>query len=278
MPEIPDVNFIRHKLGFSKRILDDDRLTPYHISLYDALFLCWNEHHFRSPFQIDRWEIMRQAAIGSVNTYRKCLNELNKWGYLRYLPSQNNHISSQIELHRLDVPGIKIIGARGDQAASKPDTRRDRKPVKTDSSAGTSDDRGVSPYNTNNTNNANEEKEKEGEPAPAPDNRDKDLHSPTATEKKDDSGGAARVPKNLDEVIAYFVSLHSTALEAKKFYYHYQSNGWMVGASPMHDWHASVQKWMLQPERGKPIANRPTPGSLQTPGTPGVKKDFNIPL
>jgi hypothetical protein len=47
-------------------------------------------------------------------------------------------------------------------------------------------------------------------------------------------------------VQTYFQQNNWPALEAEKFYNHYQSNGWLVaGKTPMADWQASAEKWML---------------------------------
>ena len=41
----------------------------------------------------------------------------------------------------------------------------------------------------------------------------------------------------LSEIKEFFLSENNTELEAKKFYNHYQSNGWKIGGrTPMKDW------------------------------------------
>lgn len=68
-------------------------------------------------------------------------------------------------------------------------------------------------------------------------------------------------------------------MEAKKFFNHYQSNGWMVGGTtPMSDWHSSAHKWMLNAERflsassQKNLRNSPAKKDLNN------DKDFSEPL
>jgi hypothetical protein len=54
------------------------------------------------------------------------------------------------------------------------------------------------------------------------------------------------VPSNLDEVLTFFKQENYPELEARKFFNHFQSNGWKVGGkTPMKDWHAAATKWML---------------------------------
>ena len=56
MANYSDVNFIKHLLGISEKFIDDDRLSPLHISLYYALFHSWNLSKFRVPISISRSE------------------------------------------------------------------------------------------------------------------------------------------------------------------------------------------------------------------------------
>jgi hypothetical protein len=55
-----------------------------------------------------------------------------------------------------------------------------------------------------------------------------------------------RMPDSLESVKGYFEMKQSTAIEAEKFFNHFQSNGWKVGGrSPMMDWHAAARNWIL---------------------------------
>lgn len=54
-------------------------------------------------------------------------------------------------------------------------------------------------------------------------------------------------PKNEIEVIDFFEKEKWPALEAKKFYNHYQGIGWKVGGkTKIVDWHATARNWMLK--------------------------------
>jgi hypothetical protein len=57
----------------------------------------------------------------------------------------------------------------------------------------------------------------------------------------------------LKKAIEYFISKGSTQIEAQKFFNHYESNGWKVGGkTPMKNWQASVENWILKSEQFNP--------------------------
>jgi hypothetical protein len=57
-----------------------------HISLYMALFECWNKNCFENPVSITREIIMPIAKISGIATYHKCIKDLYNFGYIKYLP------------------------------------------------------------------------------------------------------------------------------------------------------------------------------------------------
>lgn len=297
-----DVNFIKNSVSFARHVQIDDRLTPFHISLWYAYFHLWNDERFDNPFRMYRNDVMDLSAIGSTTTFRKCLNDLNRWEYLHYLPSQSKHRPSKIEMHRLDIANPKPFvlweqqnvkrdsgtdknrtkrDSDADQNGSKSDPDADQNQNKSDSGSDTTSDLQVIAFNTNSINPPNGSQTRERESTHAPtDDLDKISLQPPAAEKKSDPGGGG-VPENLEEIIAYFVSQGSTALEAKKFYYHFEAIRWKVSGQPMENWHAAVQKWFLNTaSQAAKAGNRPTPGSLQTPGARDGKKkiDYDKPM
>ena len=50
------------------------------------------------------------------------------------------------------------------------------------------------------------------------------------------------VKPTLDEVKAY-IAERGSSVDAHSWYDHYESNGWMVGKTPMRDWKAAVRTW-----------------------------------
>src|SRR6266542_2102324 len=121
------MNYIIHLNSAFHRFCDDERLSPFHVSLYFALFQYWNLTKFRNPISISRAETMRAAKIGSVNTYIRCIKELDKWAYIQYKPSYNPLKGSQVHLYNFDkttnnAPDIsndKSTGKGGTNAADK---------------------------------------------------------------------------------------------------------------------------------------------------------------
>jgi hypothetical protein len=84
--------------GFYGAVAEDVRISSTHISLYMALMQQWNLLGGRNPFPIDRDVVMRTAKISARKTYNKCLNNLQDYGYIKYLPSSNSFTQSIIYL------------------------------------------------------------------------------------------------------------------------------------------------------------------------------------
>jgi hypothetical protein len=95
------VNYILHHKNVNIKIINSD-LNSTHISLYNALFLIWNECGFDTELSVNRNDVMKLSKIGSANTYTKCLKELDSKGFIKYNPSYNPLIGSKINLYRFD--------------------------------------------------------------------------------------------------------------------------------------------------------------------------------
>ncbi|SJN18513.1 hypothetical protein [Sphingobacterium sp. JB170] len=70
-----------------RRMGKDNRLLATHVSLFTALFICWQRSGFASPFAVTRRTLMAFSKIASIATYHKCMRELHEYGYIRYQPS-----------------------------------------------------------------------------------------------------------------------------------------------------------------------------------------------
>jgi len=79
-----------------KRMAPDSRMLATHVSLFTALFVCWQRSDFNSPFPVNRKELMKLSKIASIATYHKCIRELDAYGYIRYQPSYHPKNGSQI--------------------------------------------------------------------------------------------------------------------------------------------------------------------------------------
>lgn len=86
---------------FYEAIEDDVRISTTHISLYMALLQQWNLSGGINPVTIVRSNIMKAAKINARYTYNKCMNNLQEFGYITYLPSSNPFSSSTVYLKGL---------------------------------------------------------------------------------------------------------------------------------------------------------------------------------
>jgi len=87
--------------GFYEAIAEDARIGTSHISLYMALLQQWNLSGGKSPVIVVRETIMKASKINSRCTYNKCLNNLQEFGYIKYLPSSNSFNNSTVYLRGL---------------------------------------------------------------------------------------------------------------------------------------------------------------------------------
>lgn len=78
------------------------------------------------------------------------------------------------------------------------------------------------------------------------------INKPLQTIKNNTNETKLDQPKNQNEVISFFEKEHWPALEAKKFFNHYQGIGWRVGGkTKIVDWKATARNWMLKAEELK---------------------------
>ena len=86
---------------FYAAIADDARIGLPHISIYMALLQQWNINGGVNPVIIIRASIMKAAKINARYTYNKCMNNLQEFGYITYLPSTNSFKNSYVYLKGL---------------------------------------------------------------------------------------------------------------------------------------------------------------------------------
>ncbi len=86
---------------FFEAIADDPRIGVTHISLYVSLLQQWHLNESKNPLTIQRKIIMKAAKINSRYTYNKCMKHLHEYGYISYLPSTNQFMSSYVYLKGL---------------------------------------------------------------------------------------------------------------------------------------------------------------------------------
>ena len=83
---------------FYEAIEEDVRIGTTHISLYMALLQQWNLNGGINPIVVARTTIMKAAKINARYTYNKCMNNLQEFGYITYLPSSNPFTNSTVYL------------------------------------------------------------------------------------------------------------------------------------------------------------------------------------
>jgi hypothetical protein len=221
------MNYIRHLNKAFEKMCEDERLTPFHVSLYFSLFQYWNMARFRSPISISRHELMRASKIGSVNTYIRCIKQLDAWAYIKYKPSYNPQIGSLVYLYTFSTSDDNSKKASADNADSNTLDNASEMPLL------------PSINTTNNSNNKNNIKE---EASPQKNNQ-KNFNQENKKEKLREKKNIRPV---LEEIQAFFSNKQQPVQEAEKFFNYFESNGWLVGGkTPMKNWQAAANNWML---------------------------------
>ncbi|WP_418603557.1 hypothetical protein [Hwangdonia sp.] len=103
------MNYITHLNAVFQKFYEDKRLNTTHVSLYMALFQFWNINRFPEEFYIDRQEVMELSKIGSTATYHGCLKQMDKWKYLKYMPSHNPYKGSKIKLFNFGTTSEQLV-------------------------------------------------------------------------------------------------------------------------------------------------------------------------
>ena len=223
-------NYIRHLNAFFEQVRKERRLHANHVSLYLALFHVWNCHRFQNPFPILREEVMGLSCIGSRATYVRCLKHLHHCGYISYVPAKQAYAPSYVSI----VPPAGFIWP-----GNEPQRLLKSEPHMWPNSGPRSGPK-VGHFNKHINNNKQEGENRLPPPAKKNKNETENLQvSPEAP-------GAARVLPALPQVQDLFSAQSYPAVEAGKFFHHYQANGWRQGGkTPITNWEAAAHKWIL---------------------------------
>lgn len=92
------MNYIKHLNHWFEELRMNSDAKPTHISLYFALFQMWNINRFPEKFVINRYELMTLSKIGSKTTYSNLMQDLHRWGWVHYVPSQSKYGISAVKL------------------------------------------------------------------------------------------------------------------------------------------------------------------------------------
>ena len=281
-----EMNYIKHLTGFFEKVATDKTLNPTHVSLYMSLFQFWNCSRFKNPISISRDEVMRISKISSKATYHKCLKNLHSLGYINYEPSYNPFKGSHVYLFNFS-DDLKPIPKSEKTAIPK------NEPVfelvneqvvnKLYTGSGTSNETGTEQAlvsyinNTNIPNISNDLKIVNlDEQAKKIEIDDEFLKNETAEKEKKLRKKKKDVTPTIENIKAYFLEQHFPEIEAIKFFNYFSSNGWLVGGkTPMVDWQAAAQNWILNAP--KFISNEPQSNRAKHLNT-GTDKDYSEPL
>jgi len=286
------MNYIKHRTGFFEKVAIDKSLNPTHVSLYIALFQFWNCNRFKNPISISRDEVMRISKISSKATYHKCLKNLHSLGYINYEPSYNPFKGSHVYLFNFS-DDLKPIQKSERKPKNEPlfEQVDEQALNKSCTSDKTSSEQALVPSINyiNNTNNLNienvsnlEKHTKNFEEIKNFQLKNENLKEEKSSAKKEEkefvvTSSIVEKPK-LEEIKSYFQENNFPELEAQKFFNYFSSNGWLVGGkTPMVDWQAAAQNWILNSINFKDNTTNSPPNRAKHLNT-GTDKDYSEPL
>jgi hypothetical protein len=282
-------------------VANDKTLNPTHVSLYMSLFQFWNCNRFKNPISISRDEVMRISKISSKATYHKCLKNLHALGYINYEPSHNPFKGSHVYLLNFsDELKPMLKKDRNLSSNSEPVYGLVTKQVidKSYTSSETGTEQALVSYinNTNipnilnnlNVSNLDEQaKKNENEGIifkNGTDEKEKKLRekkksfSDSPTQSRNQNNGGKDLTTTIEEVKSYFLNQNFPELEANKFFNYFSSVGWLVGGkTPMVDWQAAAQNWILNAPNFKHNTDT-TPIDRAKHLNIGIDKDYAEPL
>ncbi|MFZ4671247.1 MAG: transcriptional regulator [Flavobacterium sp.] len=277
------MNYIKHLTGFFEKVAIDKTLNPTHVSLYIALFQFWNCNRFKNPISINRDEVMRISKISSKATYHKCLKNLHSLGYINYEPSYNPFKGSHVILFNFSED-LKPLSKSERKPNNEPlfEQVNEQALNKSCTSSETGTEQALVPSINyiNNTNILNDKNvsnlEKQAKKFEEINN------SILKNEIEDEKEKKLREKKKefdnptFEEVSKYFQEQSFPEQEAQKFYNYFKSVGWLVGGkSPMVDWQAAAQNWMINAP--KFISNAEQSNRAKQLNTT-TDKDYSEPL
>lgn len=281
-----EMNYIKHLTGFFEKVAIDKTLNPTHVSLYIALFQFWNCNRFKNPISISRDEVMRISKISSKATYHKCLKNLHSLGYINYEPSYNPFKGSHVYLFNFSddlkpIPKNEKTTIPKNEPVFEPVNEQvvNKHCTASDTSNQTGTEQALVSYinNTNIPNISNDLKIVNlDEQAKKIEIDDEFLKSETAEKEKKLREKKKDETPTIQNVKAYFLEQHFPDIEAIKFFNYFSSNGWLVGGkTPMVDWQASAQNWILNAP--KFISNEQQSNRAKQLNT-RTDKDYSEPL
>jgi hypothetical protein len=276
------MNYIKHLTGFFEKVAIDKTLNPTHVSLYIALFQFWNCNRFKNPISINRDEVMRISKISSKATYHKCLKNLHSLGYINYEPSYNPFKGSHVILFNFsedlkplpkserkpkNEPLIELVSEQAlNKSCTSSETSTEQAVVPSINYINNTNilnDKNVSnlekhsknfeEINNSNLENENSEKEKSSAKKEKEEMQNENFAFANSDEnqiknswQKSSAKKEEKLHPLIEEVKTYFQENNFPEQEAQKFFNYFKSVGWLVGGkTPMVDWQAAAQNWII---------------------------------
>lgn len=277
------MNYIKHLTGFFEKVAIDKTLNPTHVSLYISLFQFWNCNRFKNPISINRDEVMRISKISSKATYHKCLKSLHSLGYINYEPSYNPFKGSHVILFNFSED-LKPLPKSERKPKNEPliELVSEQALNKSCTSSETGTEQAVVPSINyiNNTNILNDKNVSNLEKHTKNFEEINNSDLKNETEEKEKSSAKKekeeKLQPSIEEVKTYFQENNFPEQEAQKFFNYFKSVGWLVGGkTPMADWQAAAQNWMINAP--KFISNAEQPNKAKQLNTT-TEKDYSEPL
>jgi hypothetical protein len=280
------MNYIKHLTGFFEKVAIDKTLNPTHVSLYVALFQFWNCNRFKNPISISRDEVMRISKISSKATYHKCLKNLHSLGYINYEPSYNPFKGSHVYLFNFS-DDLKPIPKNEKTTIPKNEPAfelvNEQVVNKLYTGSGTSIETGTEQALVPYINNTNIPNISNGLKIVNLDEQAKKIENDDEFLKNDDDEKEKKLREKkkvemptIENIKAYFLEHNFPEIEAIKFFNYFSSNGWLVGGkTPMVDWQAAAQNWILNAPKFIPNEQQSNRAKHLNTGT---DKDYSEPL
>jgi hypothetical protein len=298
------MNYIKHLTGFFNKINNENAINPTHISLYLALFQCWNVNRFKNPTGISREEIMKASKINSKATYHKCMKELEALGFMEYMPTYNPHSCSNVIMVNFSdelknrpkfepltssktKPVQDLTYSKNEQVVKqvnydnslkynnlKPNknTNQNIEPVqnttrlKNEQHIEQVNEQVYIDNNKTYTNTINKDIDTKAEILNSENSNAAlvEIQKEKSCAKKEEANNNGITP-SIEMILEYFAFKESSEIEANKFFNYYSSIGWLVGGkTKMKDWKASARNWIMNQNKFQPKSNIPQPNHLQT--------------
>ncbi|MBF4983035.1 hypothetical protein FNJ87_01340 [Nonlabens mediterrranea] len=92
-----NINFVAMQRYAFNKIAQCKHIGSKEVALYYSLLGYWNKFWFPELLSIRREDLLNYSKIGSVNTYLKAMRNLDKHGFIKYLPSKNANVGSKVK-------------------------------------------------------------------------------------------------------------------------------------------------------------------------------------